>query len=121
MMPDQLANTLAAFVLWRNNKPSKSSATPISLRQQAVALLPHYSKSAITKTLRISGGQFKRWRVVYQTQPDTPSFMPLPLPQDVSSVQPLSLEINLANGHQLLLSGELNIEQLSVLLEAIKS
>lgn len=57
MMSDQLADTLAAFELWRDNKPSKSSATPNYLRQQAVALLLHYSKSAITKTIRISGGQ----------------------------------------------------------------
>jgi hypothetical protein len=121
MMSDQLADTLAAFELWRNNKPSKSSVTPVSLRQQAVALLPHYSKSAITKTIRISGGQFKRWRLEYQTQPDAPSFIPLPSLQDVSLAQPLSLEINLANGHQLLLAGKLKIEQLAVLLEAIKS
>lgn len=121
MMSEQLADTLAAFELWRDNKPSKSSATPNYLRQQAVALLPHYSKSAITKTIRISGGQFKRWRLEYQTQPDAPSFIPLPSPQDVSSAQALSLEINLANGHQLLLAGELNIEQLVPLLEAIKS
>ncbi len=42
MMSEQLADTLAAFELSRNDKPTKSAATPIYLRQQAVALLPHY-------------------------------------------------------------------------------
>jgi hypothetical protein len=120
-MSDQLADTLAAFEVWRNNKPSKSCATPTYLRQQAVALLPHYTSSAIAKALHISGGQFKRWRLDVQTQPDALRFISLPPSQEESSGQPLSLEINLANGHQLLLSGELNIEQLIALLEAIKS
>lgn len=86
-----------------------------------MALLSHYSKSAITKSLRISGGQFKLWRLENQTQPEALSFIPLPPLHDVSSAQPLSLEINLANGHQLLLAGELKIEQLIPLLETIKS
>lgn len=121
MMSEQLADTLAAFEAWRNSKPTKSNATPITLRQQAVALFPHYSKSVIAKTLRISGGQFKRWHLESQQLPQTPTFIPLPSPPDIALSQPLSLEINLANGHQLLLAGDLNIEQILPLLEAIIS
>ncbi|NQZ10321.1 MAG: hypothetical protein HRT35_24475 [Algicola sp.] len=73
-MSDQLADTLAAFEVWRNSKPSKSNSTPITLRQQAVALFPHYSKSAIAKALRISGGQFKRWHLECQSMPEVPTF-----------------------------------------------
>ena len=121
MMSDQLSDTLGAFELWRKNKPSKSAATPINLRQQAVALLSNYSKTTIAKYLSISGTQFNHWQQLFQPQSDELCFISLPPLDDISSSQPLSLEINLANGHQMLLSGDLIIEQLIPLLEAIKS
>jgi hypothetical protein len=121
MMSDQLADTLAAFDAWRNSKPTKSNATPVTLRQQAVALFPHYSKSIIAKALRISGGQFKRWQLECQPLPHTSAFISLPSPPNIALSQSLSLEVNFANGHQLLFAGDLNIEQILPLLEAIKS
>jgi hypothetical protein len=119
MMSDQLANTVAIFEQWRSDKSSKSAATPIHLRQQAVALLPHYSKNTVATRLRIRGGQLKRWHLALQA-PDEPNhFIQLPEPQ----VPPtsLSIEINLENGNQLFISGELNNLLITQVIEAIKS
>ena len=121
MMPNQLAKTLAVFELWRNDKPSKNSAIPTFLRQQAVALLSHYSKSVITKTLRISGGQFKHWQQASQAQPEAQTFISLPPLQEIPLAQSLSLEITLANGAQLSLCGELNNRLITQVIEAIKA
>ncbi|WP_435276658.1 hypothetical protein ACMAZF_06815 [Psychrobium sp. nBUS_13] len=55
MMSDKLAQTVTAFEQWRLEKNCKISSTPIHLRKQAVALLTHYSKNAISTALRISG------------------------------------------------------------------
>jgi hypothetical protein len=66
MMPDKLLNTLANFEQWRANKPARNSETPKRLRQQAVALLAHYSKTTIVTKLRISTEQFNHWRLTHQ-------------------------------------------------------
>ena len=103
MMSDQLTNTVTAFQQWRSNKPARSSATPSYLRQQAVALLPHYSQSIIATTLRISGTQLKHWRLAHQELNDTTHFIPLPSLQSESlpsSIPALSFEVNLTNGNQ---------------------
>lgn len=121
MMSDKLAQTVAAFEQWRLEKTGKSSSTPIRLRKQAVALLTHYSKNSISTALRISGTQFKRWRIDYQPTEPLTEFIPLPMLTDMSLSKSLALEVKLANGDQLSLAGELSIEQIIHLTLAIKS
>ena len=62
-MSDLLPSTIAAFEQWRNDKPKKGSPIPLALRQQALALLPYYSRSKIALSLRISGQQVKQLNI----------------------------------------------------------
>lgn len=125
MMSDQLTNTVAAFQQWRSNKLSRGSATPHSLRLQAVALLPHYSLSTVAKNLQISSDQLKHWHLTHQELNDEAThFVPLPLPQNesfTSHIQPLSFDVNLTNGNQFSVSGVFNSQLITQLIEAIKS
>jgi len=118
MMPDNLLNTLANFEQWRDNKPSRNSATPEHLCLQAIALLPHYSKTAIIKKLRISTDQFNRWCIAYQSPDELPHFIPLPNVTPVS--ESLSIELKFNNGNCLTLLGELNKQLVAQLIEAVK-
>ena len=124
MMSDQLTDTVAAFQQWRTNKPARSSATPSHLRKQAVALLPHYSQSTIATALRISGSQLKHWRLAHQELNDTTHFIPLPslqsepLPLVIPS---LSFEVSLTNGNQFSVSGAVDCQLITHLIEAIRS
>jgi len=120
-MPDQLTQTVTDFEQWRREKTGKSSSTPVHLRKQAVALLAHYSKNSISTALRISGTQFKRWRLDYQAPEQLPDFIPLPMLTEFGPRKPLTLEMKLVNGDQLSLAGELSIEQIIHLTLAIKS
>lgn len=119
MMSDKLLKTLAHFEQWRDNKPTRNSATPEHLCQQAVALLPHYSKTTIVTTLRLSSDQFNRWSLAYKVPDESPHFVPLPQVQPLSA--PLSIELKFINGNQLILSGELNEQVMAQLIEAVKA
>lgn len=119
MMPDNLLNTLANFEQWRDNKPSRSSATPEYLRQQAIALLPHYSKTVIVKELRISHEQFNAWLTAYSSIDASPHFISLPNVTPIT--ESLSIELKFNNGNGLTLSGALSETLLAQLIEAIKS
>lgn len=119
MMPDKLLNTLANFEQWRNNKPSRNSATPEHLRQQAITLLPRYSKTAIVKKLRISNEQFNTWLTAYSSTDASPHFISLPNATQIT--ESLSIDLKFNNGNCLTVSGELNESLLALLIEAIKS
>ena len=119
MMSDKLLKTLANFKQWRDNKPARNSATPEHLCQQAVALLPHYSKTTIATTLRLSSEQFNRWSIAYKVPDELPHFVPLPQVQPLPET--LSIEVKFINGNQLILSGELNEQVMAQLIEAAKS
>ena len=77
-MSDLLSNTIAAFEQWRSDKPKKRSPIPLSLRQQALALAPHYSRSKITLSLRISGRQFNQWALALTPLNEPENFVELP-------------------------------------------
>ncbi|MCP4985317.1 MAG: hypothetical protein GY928_04370 [Colwellia sp.] len=57
---EQLSIVVTAFAHWRSNRNGRQVPTPNALREQAVALLNHYSSSQITSSLRISGSQLKQ-------------------------------------------------------------
>ncbi len=119
MMSDKLLNTLANFEQWRDNKPTRNSATPKYLCLQAVALLSHYSKTTIVTKLRLSTEQFNRWCLVHKAPDEPPHFIPLPHAQSLPET--LSIEVKFINGNQLILSGELNEQLVTQLIEAVKS
>lgn len=119
MMSDKLINTLANFEQWRDNKPARNSAIPKHLCLQAIALLSHYSKTAIVTKLRISTEQFNRWCITYKSPDELPHFIPLPNVTSLSA--PLSVELKLTNGNALTFSGELNEQLIAQLIEAVKS
>jgi hypothetical protein len=121
MMSIQLTKTAAAFELWRNDKPSKGAKIPTSLRQQAVALLPNHSRSTVTKSLRISGSQLNNWRFGNKNSAPAASFIQLPMSHELSPAKSLTVDLRMANGNQCSLAGELTIEHIMQLVEAIKS
>ena len=119
MMPDKLLNTLANFEQWRNNKPSRSTAIPAHLRQQAIALLPHYSKTVIVKKLRITNEQFNTWLTAKSSNDASPHF--ISLPNATLITESLSVDLKFNNGNCLTASGKLSETLLAQLIEAIKS
>jgi len=120
MISDKLTQTVTAFEQWRLEKTGKSTSTPVHLRKQDVALLTHYSKNSISTALRISGTQFKRWRIDYQPTEPLTEFIPLLMLTDITPNKSLALEDKLANGEQLSLGGKLSTEQIIHLTLAIK-
>ena len=119
MMSDLLSSTIAAFEQWRRDKPKKSSPIPLSLRQQALALLPHYSSSKITLSLHISGHQFKQWALANNASNEQEAFVELP--PEPTPVQPWQLDVNLASGDQLCFSGALDKSLIVLIMETMKS
>lgn len=118
MMSDPLTKTIAAFEQWRLDKQSKSSVTPTHLRQQAVALLPLHSKSTVTKSLHISGGQLNQWLYSHQVPIESTHFIQLPELQ--TPAQLLTIEVKLANGDQLSIAGEFDHQVITQLIGAMK-
>ena len=94
-MSDLLSNIIADFEQWRRNKPVKHSPTPQHLRQQVVALLPHYPRNKITASLRISGAQLKQWCAVSEAPIELDDFVELPITP--TSTQPLQLQVVLSH------------------------
>lgn len=97
-----------AFQQWRHSRSHRCAKTPLALRKQAVALLEFHSRAIITSTLKLSGNNFKNW---------TEAFSPSSVSHDVSFValeplttQPaaLNLTLDMANGCQLRLSGDIS-------------
>ncbi len=54
-----LEATNLAFSAWRNTRSSKRKQIPENLKKMVKDLVPHYKKSHICKTLRISGTMLK--------------------------------------------------------------
>ncbi|EKO3619209.1 hypothetical protein NM432_18475 (plasmid) [Vibrio metschnikovii] len=119
MMPDKLLNTLANFEQWRSNKPSRGSAIPENLRQQAIALLSHYSKTTIVKKLRISHEQFNTWLTANSSNDVSNHFISLPNTTPITEL--LSIDLKFNNGNSLAVSGEVSQTRFTQLIEAIKS
>jgi hypothetical protein len=101
---DQLLTVVTAFEHWRSNRNGRQVPTPTVLREQAVALLNHYSSSQITSALRISGTQLKQWRNSAAPTDATSQFVHLPI--SISPTQSsIKVELCFASGDQMHLSG----------------
>lgn len=116
---NNLEATVAAFTQWRNTRTLSNKKTPESLRQQAVALLPHYSISRITRALKLSHSQLKGWSSVTSPAAKNLSFITLPSVEENSLTEQLNLEVRLNNGTQLRLSGEISSSLLCFLVQTL--
>jgi hypothetical protein len=117
---DQLSTLVTAFEHWRSNRNDRQVPTPTALREQAVALLNHYSSSQITSALRISGSQLKQWRNNAVPTETKPQFVHLPL-SGVPTKPPVKVELCFASGDQMHLSGVVDSDMLISLVGAMKS
>jgi hypothetical protein len=117
---DQLSIVVTAFEHWRSNRNGRQVPTPTALREQAVALLNHYSSSQITSALRISGSQLKQWRNTTVSTETKPQFVHLPI--STSPTQScVKVELCFASGEQMHLSGVVDSDMLISLVGAMKS
>jgi hypothetical protein len=117
---DQLSTVVSAFEHWRSNRNGRQVPTPTALREQAVALLNHYSSSQITSALRISGSQLKQWRNSVATTETKPQFVHLPISGSPTQYS-VKVELCFASGEQMNLSGAVNSDMLISLIGAMKS
>ncbi len=117
---EQLSIVVTAFPHWLCNRNGRQVPTPAALREQAVALLSHYSSSQITSALRISGGQLKQWRATLGTFEEAPQFVHLPIPSSPMK-SPLNVELRFASGDLMSLSGIVDSDMLISLVGAMKS
>jgi hypothetical protein len=119
---DQLSTAVTAFEHWRSNRNGRQVSTPIPLREQAVALLNHYSSSKITSTLRISGSQLKQWRHTPEPAEKTQLFVHLPIsPPPLLTQPPFTVELRFAQGNEMSLSGIVDSHIIISLISAMKS
>ena len=117
---DQLSTAVTGFEHWRSNRSGRQVSTPIALREQAVALLNHYSSSKITSALRISGSQLKQWRYTLEHAEKTPLFVHLPISPPFTQ-PPLTVELRFAQGNEMSLSGVIDTNIIISLIGAMKS
>ena len=107
-----------AFKQWRANRSSSAEKTPQQLRNLAVSLLTQYSSAKITTALRISGANLKLWRNEITTEP--PEFIELaPAASAEPALNHLDLSLQLNNGRQLSLSGNISPALLTALVEGL--
>jgi hypothetical protein len=117
-MSDLLSSTIASFEQWRNDKPNKCSPVPLTLRQQALALLPDYSRSKIALSLRISGRQLKQWSAPHAPN-EREGFVELP--SSPTPVQPWQLDVKFNSGDQLCFSGAIDKSLIVLIMDLMKS
>ncbi len=109
---------IAAFSQWRKTGVHPTEKTPLTLQQQAIALLDHYSVSQITATLNVSSTNLKRWAGLAEHHQDVTEFVALPHVVDPPP-SPLNLELTFSNGCQLCLQGDISAELLVALTHEI--
>ena len=117
---DQLSTLVTAFEHWRSNRNGRQVPTPSELREQAVALLNHYSSSQITSALRISGSQLKQWRNSAAPTEAKPQFVHLPISEPPTHPS-VNVELCFASGDMMHLSGVVDSDMLVSLIGAMKS
>jgi hypothetical protein len=102
-MPNEMmASAIVAFELWRENKGYCAAKIPENLRQQAVALLDHFSSSKIVSALSLSGTGLKRWSL-----------------DDNAAITSLNVELSFGNGCHMRLCGEISPAQLTAITQTV--
>ncbi len=114
-----LAQVERAFAHWRNHREQRSH-TPLTLRQQAVALLEHHCPSHICQALGIHSDALKRWRQVGQQSAlandssiaGAPDFVTLPPEEPRPQTEALRLAIERPDGLRLTVTGHFSLAEL---------
>lgn len=119
---EPLTRVATAFIHWRENKPRLRAKTPNALRQQAISLLGHYSASQICTALRVSASQFKQWCQASNSTDVMADFIEISSTPEVIKPNPaVKLELNLSNGDNIHIHGELDTHFICTLIGALKS
>ena len=111
-----LKSVVKQFTSWRETS-GKGKYTPSSLKQQVIALIPHYPVGQIINALSINHRTLKRWSVQSEA-PQPTAFISLPalLPENEITTPQLLTICEFPNGIQLKLTNEsINSELLSLL------
>ncbi|MCX4030123.1 hypothetical protein H0A36_28085 [Endozoicomonas sp. SM1973] len=120
-----LESVAAAFQAWRENRPGKRQKTPAALRQQALALLEHYSVSKVINTLGLSHSALKSWQLVEQGNDPSSDFVALTQPiapvDNHTYNSSLRIHLTLSHGVQMSIQGELSGSQLSAVVRELQA
>jgi len=116
--PLTLESVSAAFDHWRQNRTSRKESVPISLREHAIKLLAHHSKSRVIEALKINHSMLKQWR--HKGERSAPTFVVLPPPKPEATS---SLQITLRNpqGAEMHITGSVTADQLCRLTQSFMS
>ena len=116
--PDEkMATTIANFKQWRETREHATKSTPISLQQQAVALLDDFSSCKVTKALNISGTNIRRW----SGKPKNPTHGFVHLQPEPITSGTIQLELATQDGCQLRLSGDITPAHLAAITQSLQS
>jgi hypothetical protein len=119
----KINQVVEAFELWQNNRASRRSPTPHTLRKQAINLLDHCSCSKVTSVLRISGSQLKQWRESFEVNQTSHDFIRLPVQNEAQhsvNEHPI-IELRLCNGAALTFAGQISQALLVAMIQEAKS
>lgn len=105
LIDNQLNDVAAIFEQWRDSRDKRQGKTPKLLRKQAVDLLSAYSKSEITKRLKVSHSQLKQWVAELISPNPTTDFVALPVETAIESSSSMEMELTFLQGETLRLSG----------------
>lgn len=117
-----LESVAAAFKTWRNNPQLGRKQVPLSLRQQAIALLANYPISQVINTLGLSHSALKRWQQStpeVDEAPEANQFIPLPESPETPSL--LCVTVCIGDDTQLVVEGELTSHQLSAVVRELQA
>lgn len=127
--PITLETVKAEFDHWRQQKKHTQSRIPKALKQKAQALLAHYSRDEITKTLKVPEHRLVSWGgsdsseiKEKSTLAATVDFVPLSLPpvqSDVNGACTLTLNAPHTHGASWSLQGDFTPAQLNALVTAL--
>jgi len=116
--PLTLDSVSAAFDHWRQHRTSRKEPVPIFLREQAIKLRAHHSKSRVIQALKINHSMLKQWQ--HKGERPASTFVALPPPTAEATS---SLQITLRNwqGAEMLISGAVSADQLCRLTQSFVS
>lgn len=118
-IPD-IHQTESAFNLWRANRAHRAP-TPAHLREQAVALLPHYPITRICKQLKINSQALKAWAEAPAENGHAFVILPVPSASLPPQASGLTLSLATATGLECRLTGPLQPAFIATLLQHLQA
>lgn len=125
-VPPNLKMAASLFAQWRKTRPYRRAATPMPLRQQAVALLTCHPKRQIATALGIKIPMLNQWQTQLDGQGEagdhTADFVALALESESSLASPpstLHIILRYAGGSEVTLQGDFSSSQLTALMRGL--